>query len=145
MLNELKNILSLNNTAICEINKKKYFLYKSEFFKNKIFKEIINNKINEIKDYFLSNFEKNKPIFNIRIKTDYKIVYYKSAGFNGKCQELAEGEVWIEFYLERNLFNYQDSIDELLNNILTKQVIYNLNTNRINQPKSIEFYYKEAL
>jgi len=141
MIRMISQLLNSKKIIKGHIEDKEITIYEPHYFETVIYPDLVKEYQDEIKKYFLDAKEKNK-LSKVKIKTDYKVLFDKSSGFNGQCNQIIEGDLWLEFSIDRNLFNFNESIEFLIDKLYISIRIYNPETNRINTPRMIYYYFK---
>ncbi len=138
MLKLIFQMLKEKSVIKSNIEGKEIIIYDPNYFMQNIYPNIIIECQDKIKEFF-SDFEEKEKYSYVRIKTDYKVLYDKISGFNNR---FIEGDVWLEFYIDRNLFNFNEPISSLIKNLNAKIIICNSETKKLNLPKNIYCYFK---
>jgi len=132
-------IEKINENKIKELN---ILNKKFKFYSIVEFNDFMNKNLDQFKSQVLEKYKEDNSKINGKIKLkNFKACYYKSAGFNGKCKELTEGDV----YLNYNIMFISDPDTPNRDIIDIDFVIFIKNdiTKKFNYPKEILFYYEE--
>jgi len=132
-------IEKINENKIKEIN---ILDKKFKFYSISDFNDFMNKNLDQFKNQILMKYKEDNSKLNGKIKLkNFKACYYKSAGFNGHCKELAEGDVYLNYNVI--FISDPDTPNRDIIDIDFAIFIKNDITKKFNYPREILFYYEE--